>query len=64
MPGLVAMLAAACDRQRIAELEEGVATEADVRQRFGEPAAIYAEDGRVLAAAVGPDPKDTATGGR
>ncbi len=26
-----------CDQQRIAELEEGVATEADVRARFGEP---------------------------
>lgn len=27
----------ACDNQRIAELEEGVATEADVRIKFGEP---------------------------
>lgn len=26
-----------CDQQRITELEEGVATEADVRARFGEP---------------------------
>ena len=26
-----------CDNQRITELEEGVATEADVRARFGEP---------------------------
>ena len=26
-----------CDQQRIAELEEGVATETDVRARFGEP---------------------------
>ena len=26
-----------CDQQRIAELEEGVATESDVRARFGEP---------------------------
>lgn len=33
-----------CDQQRIAELEEGVSTEADVRARFGEPAAIYVED--------------------
>jgi outer membrane protein assembly factor BamE (lipoprotein component of BamABCDE complex) len=32
-----------CDPQRIAELEEGVATEADVRARFGEPAAVYDE---------------------
>ena len=30
-----------CDRQRIAELEEGVATEADVRARFGEPEKIW-----------------------
>lgn len=40
---LVALLAG-CDPQRIAELEEGVATEADVRARFGEPAAVYVED--------------------
>ena len=30
-----------CDQQRIAELEEGVATEADVRVRFGEPEKIW-----------------------
>ncbi len=30
-----------CDSRRISELEEGVSTEADVRKRFGEPAAIY-----------------------
>lgn len=35
----------ACDVQKIAELEEGVATEADVRARFGEPAATYDEGG-------------------
>jgi hypothetical protein len=34
-----------CDPQRIAELEEGVATEADVRARFGEPEKIW-ERGR------------------
>lgn len=34
-----------CDQKRIAELEEGVSTEADVRAKFGEPAAVYAEDG-------------------
>jgi hypothetical protein len=34
-----------CDAQRISELEEGIATEADVRQRFGEPATIYDEPG-------------------
>jgi hypothetical protein len=32
-----------CDPQRIAKLEEGVATEADVRREFGEPGATYAE---------------------
>ena len=37
-------LFAGCDPQRIAELEEGVSTEADVRARFGEPAAIHPED--------------------
>ncbi len=31
----------ACDPQRIAELEEGVSTEADVRARFGAPDAIW-----------------------
>jgi hypothetical protein len=30
-----------CDSQRIAELEEGVATEADVRTKFGEPENIW-----------------------
>jgi hypothetical protein len=33
-----------CDLKRISELEEGVATEADVRGKFGEPAAVYADD--------------------
>ena len=37
--------AAGCDLKKIAELEEGVATEADVRARFGEPAAVYTEEG-------------------
>ena len=32
---------AACDSQRIAELEEGVATETDVRTRFGVPEKIW-----------------------
>ena len=35
----------ACDTKRIEELEEGVATEADVRAKFGEPAAVYPEQG-------------------
>ncbi|MBI2727248.1 MAG: outer membrane protein assembly factor BamE [Polaromonas sp.] len=38
--GLVLGLAA-CDSQNIAELEEGVATEADVRARFGEPEKVW-----------------------
>jgi outer membrane protein assembly factor BamE (lipoprotein component of BamABCDE complex) len=32
---------AACDPQAISELEEGVSTEADVRERFGPPEAIW-----------------------
>lgn len=32
---------AGCDPQRIAELQEGVSTEADVRARFGEPEKIW-----------------------
>ena len=36
-----ALLLAACDQQRIDELEEGVATEADVRARFGEPEKVW-----------------------
>lgn len=41
--GLLSVLAAmvGCDPQRIDELEEGVATEADVRTRFGEPEKIW-----------------------
>lgn len=36
----------ACDPQRIAELEEGLSTEAQVRERFGEPENIWdAPDG-------------------
>jgi outer membrane protein assembly factor BamE (lipoprotein component of BamABCDE complex) len=42
---LVFVLLIACDQKRISELEEGVSTEADVRAKFGEPAAIYAEEG-------------------
>lgn len=34
-----------CDKQKIDQLEEGVATEADVRAKFGEPAAVYNEEG-------------------
>ncbi len=38
---LSALLLAACDPQRIDALEEGVATEADVRKQFGEPEKIW-----------------------
>ncbi len=31
----------ACDQQRVAELEEGVATESDVRARFGQPEKVW-----------------------
>ena len=43
---VVALLVAitGCDTRKIMELEEGVSTEADVRARFGEPAAVY-DDG-------------------
>ncbi|HMT17248.1 MAG: outer membrane protein assembly factor BamE [Proteobacteria bacterium] len=48
--GLGGLLAATlglggCDPQAIAELEEGVATEADVVQRFGQPERVWPEDG-------------------
>ena len=36
-------LLAGCDAQRIEKLEEGVASEADVRAQFGEPAAVLTE---------------------
>ncbi len=37
----VVLALAACDPQRIRELEEGLSTEADVRERFGEPENIW-----------------------
>ena len=40
---VVVLVFAGCDRQRIEALEEGVATEADVRKQFGVPAAVYRE---------------------
>lgn len=41
-----AWLTSGCDPQNISELEEGVSTEADVRERFGAPEAVWeAEDG-------------------
>jgi len=45
--GLLAGLAAlvGCDQQRIARLEEGVSTEADVRAQFGPPEHVWDEPG-------------------
>jgi len=37
----MASVLAACDPQKISELEEGLSTEADVRARFGEPEKIW-----------------------
>jgi hypothetical protein len=36
-----ALALAGCDPQRISELEEGVATEADVRAKFGQPEQVW-----------------------
>jgi outer membrane protein assembly factor BamE (lipoprotein component of BamABCDE complex) len=38
---LAGLWLAACDPQRIDALEEGVATEADVRKQFGEPEKVW-----------------------
>lgn len=38
-----ALVAAGCDPQRVDKLEEGVSTEVQVRQQFGEPAAIITQ---------------------
>jgi outer membrane protein assembly factor BamE (lipoprotein component of BamABCDE complex) len=38
-----AALLAACDAQRIEKLEEGVSTEVQVRQQFGEPVTVTVE---------------------
>ena len=47
---LAATLLAGCDEKRIEKLEEGVATEADVRQQFGEPAMVveHADGSKLL----------------
>ena len=42
---LGALCIAACDPQAIKELEEGVSTEADVVQRFGQPERVWPEAG-------------------
>jgi hypothetical protein len=48
--GIVSLLAFlglfGCDAQRIENLEEGIATEADVRTRFGEPEKIWDGEGQ------------------
>ncbi|WP_157268165.1 outer membrane protein assembly factor BamE domain-containing protein [Azohydromonas aeria] len=44
MLAMIGWLLAGCDGQRIAKLEEGLATEADVRREFGEPERVR-EDG-------------------
>ena len=36
-----ALVLTACDSQRISELEEGVATEGDVKMKFGEPEKVW-----------------------
>jgi len=49
--GILAFLLSlgACDNQRIQELEEGVATEADVVERFGQPENVWdSPEGRVF----------------
>ena len=38
---VAALFTTACDDQRISELEEGVATEGDVRMKFGEPEKVW-----------------------
>jgi hypothetical protein len=38
---LILLTLAACDPQRISELEEGVSTETDVRRRFGTPENVW-----------------------
>ena len=40
---LLITLLVGCDPQKVAELEEDVSTEADVRSRFGEPARVWVE---------------------
>ena len=42
---VAALASIACDPQRISELEEGVSTEFDVRERFGSPEQVWNEPG-------------------
>lgn len=50
LAGLVGLLLAGCDPQRVAQLEEGVSTEVDVRKQFGDPVTVtvLADGSRVL----------------
>lgn len=44
--GMLLLVLAGCDPQRVARLEEGVATEVDVRKQFGDPVTVtVAADG-------------------
>lgn len=46
----VVLVLGGCDQQRVAKLEEGVSTEADVKREFGEPKAVFnqADGGRTF----------------
>jgi len=41
LAALALLAAAGCDPQRLSELQPGVSTEADVRERFGPPEAVW-----------------------
>ncbi len=74
LAGMLMLAMVACDSRRIEQLEEDASTEADVRERFGEPAAVYtlADGSRTLEyprqpegqrnymITIGPDGKMTA----
>lgn len=49
-----------CDQNRIAKLEEGVSTEAQVRAAFGEPLAVHAEPGGARTLEYTRQPEGTA----
>jgi outer membrane protein assembly factor BamE (lipoprotein component of BamABCDE complex) len=46
-----------CDPKRIEKLEEGVSTEAEVRQQFGEPQETYSEPGGAKTFEYGRQPE-------
>ena len=45
LAALALLAAAGCDPQRLSELQPGVSTEADVRDRLGPPDMIWEEPG-------------------